>query len=632
VKRHAAVLAAILAAVLALMAALAATSATRASAATEPLRVVAVDVDAAPAVTLTVAVPGSLADRPLADANFEVRESGTKRPARVTGLPSDPLDVVLVIDTSGSMRGAPLDSAKAAAQAFLAEMPAPVRIAIVGFGDRPYRAMDFTADRGALAAAIANLQAAGETALYDAVGDGLALLTGSARHALVVLSDGKDTSSQATVEVIGGALAATKLSFHGVALQSPEADLSGLDRLAAAAGGSVVPASDPVQLSDAYRAIGAELSSQYRVTFPTTGSGSTGFVVTVRDGEVSARGSARASLPAGGEPLPAPVRVRAETAPDPGFFSQGWVLAVGLVALFLGLLAAVALVAVPREGRSQISTGRRVRTGGSRITALADQATNLAERSLERSGKRPGLDTALEQAGIAMRPAEFVVLVAAIAFAIFVAGLLLTNVLAGIVLAGAALFGCRFLLQHLARRRRHKFGDQLEQTLPLMASSLRAGFGLLQAVDAVARESEAPTAEEFRRLVTEAHLGRDLADSLAALADRVRNEDFSWVVQAIEIHRQVGGDLAEVLDNVSATIRDRNRIRRQIDALSGEGRLSAVILFLLPLGMIAVLQVVNPGYLSELTTSGLGQALIVVAGGLMLAGGIWLRRLTRLVF
>ena len=165
-----------------------------------------------------------------------------------------------------------------------------------------------------------------------------------------------------------------------------------------------------------------------------------------------------------------------------------------------------------------------------------------------------------------------------------------------------------------------------------MASSLRAGFGLLQAVDAVARESEAPTSEEFRRLVTESHLGRDLSESLAAMAERVHNEDFSWVVQAIEIHRTVGGDLAEVLDNVSTTIRDRNRIRRQIDALSGEGRLSAMVLFLLPLGMIVVLQVVNPGYLGELTGSSLGQVLIAIGAGLMIVGGLWLRRLTRLVF
>ena len=200
----------------------------------------------------------------------------------MTGLPSDPLDVVLAMDTSGSMRGAPLDSAKAAAQAFLAEMAPGVRIAIVGFAAQPYQVIGFTTDRGALAAAISSLQAAGETALYDGVGTGLALLNSPARHAMVVLSDGKDTTSSSAITAVAPQLGAAKLTFYGVALQSPEADLSGLDRLAAAAGGSVIPASDPVKLSDAYRSIGNELSRLYRVTFSTTGSGSTGFVVTAR--------------------------------------------------------------------------------------------------------------------------------------------------------------------------------------------------------------------------------------------------------------------------------------------------------------------------------------------------------------
>ena len=116
------------------------------------------------------------------------------------------------------------------------------------------------------------------------------------------------------------------------------------------------------------------------------------------------------------------------------------------------------------------------------------------------------------------------------------------------------------------------------------------------------------------------------------MANRITSEDLQWVIQAIEIHRQVGGDLAEVLDNVHATIRDRNFIRRQIKALSAEGRLSAVILFILPFGMFGVVTVLNPGYLRELTNSSLGIAMLIVAAGLMTIGGFWLRRITRLVF
>ena len=159
--------------------------------------------------------------------------------------------------------------------------------------------------------------------------------------------------------------------------------------------------------------------------------------------------------------------------------------------------------------------------------------------------------------------------------------------LSGVVLAffAAMVVVISYLIvQRKVRKRQEAFADQLEQTLPLMAGSLRAGFSVTQAIDAVARESDEPTASEFRRVVVETRLGRDTDEALGALAERVESEDFRWVVQAIEIHRQVGGDLSEVLDNVYATIRDRNGVRRQIQALSGEGKLSAIILFVLPFG------------------------------------------------
>ena len=117
-----------------------------------------------------------------------------------------------------------------------------------------------------------------------------------------------------------------------------------------------------------------------------------------------------------------------------------------------------------------------------------------------------------------------------------------------------------------------------------MASSLRAGHSLLRAMDAVSQEADAPTSEEFARLVNETRVGRDLAEALDEIAERTASEDFAWVAQAIAIHREVGGNLAEVLDAVGHTIRERNAIRRQVKALSAEGKLSAIVLMSLPFG------------------------------------------------
>jgi tight adherence protein B len=595
-----------------------------------------VDVSGAPDVTLTVALEGAGAGDPLPDDAFTLLVSGKETPAALTGLPSDPMQVQLVIDTSGSMQGAPMEAAKAAARSLSDQLPASTQIGVVGFGSVPYEASAPTNDRGATAAAIGALQASGETALYDSVSFGVSKLL-LERRAVVLLTDGRDTASAATLEHAVAALAGARTSFYAVVLDTPEVDVAATEALAGAAGGTVVRAADPGALAGVYDSIAAQLASTYQLTFRAVATGSTGMLVRARVGGETLEAEARASIPLAAavtqdvptRPAPEPPSV----GPQPSFLERDGAKWAGLAAMFLAiaLLVGVALSRAPRPNQLAERFARRA-SRPSAIQNLSEQASALAERSLDRSGRRSGVEKRLEQAGINMRAGEFIVLVATVAFATFALALIITNGLIGIVMAAAVVLGTRTALTYFAERRRRKFGDQLEQTLPLMAGSLRAGFGLMQSLDAVARESEAPTSDEFRRLVVETRLGRDLDDGLEAMADRVGSEDFRWVVQAIEIHRQVGGDLAEVLDNVHATLRERNQLRRRISALSGEGKLSAIILFILPVAMLAFIALVNPDYLGELTSRGLGVALLFGAAGLMVAGGFWMRRICRLVF
>ena len=157
---------------------------------------------------------------------------------------------------------------------------------------------------------------------------------------------------------------------------------------------------------------------------------------------------------------------------------------------------------------------------------------------------------------------------------------------------------------------RRAFADQLDDSLQLMAGSLRAGHSLLRAVDSVSPEADAPTSEEFARIVNETRVGRDLNDALDEVAERMGSDDFTWVAQAIAIHREVGGNLAEVLDAVGHTIRERNAIRRQVKALSAEGKLSAIVLMALPFGVIGFISMTNPGYLAKFTESLAGYAML----------------------
>jgi tight adherence protein B len=337
----------------------------------------------------------------------------------------------------------------------------------------------------------------------------------------------------------------------------------------------------------------------------------------------------------GGETLEAEAGtiVPAAVAARPSGLASTWGKSAGVAAL-VAALALAAYVFVTHERQPHQLSHRRVRraTRGAAVSSFTAQASAFAERSLERSGKRRGLERALENAGIDIRIGEFLLLVTAGAFGAFALGLLFGGLLLALLFGGAVVLGARAYVAHHAQRRRRKFGDQLEHTLPLLAGSLRAGFGLMQGLDNVAHESASPTSEEFRRLVAETRLGRDLGESLEAMAERMGNEDFAWVVQAIEIHQQVGGDLAQVLDNVHATIRDRNQVRRQVSALSAEGKLSAQILFVLPLAMGLYISVTNADYMHELTGTTFGKGMLVGAGLLMILGGFWMRRIVRPVY
>jgi tight adherence protein B len=196
----------------------------------------------------------------------------------------------------------------------------------------------------------------------------------------------------------------------------------------------------------------------------------------------------------------------------------------------------------------------------------------------------------------------------------------------------AAPFGAKLLLSFKSGRRRAAFADQLDDSLQLMASSLRAGHSLLRAVDAVSQEAAAPMSEEFARIVNETRVGRDLNEALDEVSARMGSDDFTWVAQAIAIHREVGGNLAEVLDAVGHTIRERNAIRRQVKALSAEGKLSAIVLMALPFVIIGFIWMSNPGYLAKFTESLAGYVMLAVSAVMLTLGGLWLKKTVAITF
>jgi tight adherence protein B len=185
-----------------------------------------------------------------------------------------------------------------------------------------------------------------------------------------------------------------------------------------------------------------------------------------------------------------------------------------------------------------------------------------------------------------------------------------------------------FLLVRQGRRER-AFLAQLPDTLQMLAGSMQAGYSLPQAIDTVVREGQPPMSVEFNRALVETRLGMPTEDALEGIGRRLSSEDFSWVVMAVRIQRDVGGNLAELLVTVADTLRERERLRRQVNVLSAEGRLSGWILGGLPVLFFAYLAVANPTYLGPMWSTPLGVGMMILAVVLLSVGAFWLTRVIK---
>lgn len=267
-----------------------------------------------------------------------------------------------------------------------------------------------------------------------------------------------------------------------------------------------------------------------------------------------------------------------------------------------------------------------------RLASMRAAFVNRADKELAQSGHGRSIAAKLEAAGSKTRPGEWVVLTALVAVAAFGLVTVVTNPLLAAAAAAIAVYGSWYRLARLQGKRRKRFSDDLPETLQLLAGSLRGGQSMMQAIQTVADEADEPTASEFQRIITEARLGRDLAVSFRDLSGRMDSKDFDWVVTAIEIHRTVGGDLASILDRVGNTIRARNRVLGQVKALSAEGRMSGLLLFMLPPGMLIAISMLNPAYMQQMLDEPAGQMMLALAAALLGIGGLWLKKLSEFVY
>ncbi|MGD9519155.1 MAG: type II secretion system F family protein [Armatimonadota bacterium] len=232
------------------------------------------------------------------------------------------------------------------------------------------------------------------------------------------------------------------------------------------------------------------------------------------------------------------------------------------------------------------------------------------------------------RAGLLLKPSELVAFGALSLLVGSALGLVLTKQIPLGLLVG---MGCGLLPWVVVKlrqaKRRRDLASQLPDAIDILSAALRTGFSLLRGVQTVAGQMQPPISDEFRRLAAEVQMGMGTSEALDNLVDRTQCYDLELVVAAIQIWSEVGGNLSEVLDNIAETVRERLRLQGEINAATAEVRLSAGILFAMPICIALAVNVLNPGYLEPLFTTPVGLTLALTAGLLMSLGALLIRKM-----
>ena len=544
--------------------------------------------------------------------------------------------VVLAIDDSRSMIGAPLAAAVAAARGFIAAKPPGDAVGVLAFGRHavPLSGLSTaTIDTDSALRNIAVAQRPG-TALYDAIVTGTDVLDSSplAARVLIVLTDGRDVSSRSTLAACIAAARRAGVAIYAIGMEGLGFDPHVLQQIAAATGGRYYAAGSTAALGGVYSSIADRLSHTWSISYVTAARPGDHLRV---EASVPGAGSATRSLVVAAQAgdittPPAPSRL----LPKAVYSTTGGIV-VGILVGFLVLGALLQLVGTRRgtwlRGRldAYSGAGRRTRrvSREQRLAALTG-IFRATERVFGHLRHWQTVQKMLERGDTPLRAAEFayITIGAALVLGMFaaVSGSPPLIILAAMAIGG--LLPLAFVWQRM-RLRLGSFETQLPDVLITIAASLKAGHSFKQGLQAVVDEGQPPSSSEFQRVLTETGLGRPVDVALAEMADRVGSKNFEFAITAVNIQRQVGGSLANLFDMVADTVRQRQQFARKIRSLTAMGRMSAYTLIGLPFFLAFAISLLNPGYLHPLLHSSSGHMLVGVGVVMMLIGSALLKKI-----
>jgi tight adherence protein B len=557
---------------------------------------------------------------------------------------------VLAIDTSDSMKGPKIAAAKAAALTYLDAVPENVEVGIVTFDNDVVVRLEPGTDRDAARAVINGLSLKLNTTLYEGVKTAIATTgTDEGQRQVLVLSDGKD-NTKAPLQPVIDAIKASKVKVDVVALEQGAAAPQPLAAMASASGGTVISANADA-LTAAFSNEADVLARQILVTVdvPADQAATEATVAVSLDAggqthSASAFVSVKSTESGPAKPAEDPFAVQPATTsgfdiPQAAMYGAVAAIGIGIIGLFAGLAAKPKEKRVSLDDQLQLygasaSQARiaRAKVAQTPTTSLTEGAKQAAVKALaSNAGIEARIAERLEGAGMALKAPEWLLLHLGIAFGAGLLGLLLSagNPIAMVLFLVLGAVGPWVYLVLKRSRRLKAFDGGLADTLQLMSGSLSAGLSLAQSLDTIVREGQEPITSEFKRVIVESRLGVGLEDALEGVAERMQSVDFKWVVMAIRIQREVGGNLAELLNNVAATLREREFLRRHVKALSAEGRLSCWILGGLPPAFLLYLTLAKPAYVHPLFSTLIGGVMLGVMAVLLTVGIFWMSKVAK---
>jgi tight adherence protein B len=535
---------------------------------------------------------------------------------------------ILAIDASNSMAGKPYGAALEAARVFIEHRTPNEQIGVLTFNGQVNLLQPLTTSGAALKTSLGRAPAlAYGTHIYDALNRSLRALEEAhiAAASIVLLSDGADVGSQARLGAILGRAQRDHVRIFTVGLRSKAFDAEPLRTLADGTGARYAEAASAPTLAQIYGELSGRLANEYFLQYRSSVKPGTHVIVNIK---LAGFGTSAASYTA---PTPSGLKPFHRSLLSRFFLSGASVLLVGLLAALLVGWVFYRVLTRPRGGVvSRIGAFVNVNAG---VPSEDEPATSRREGRRRRN-------TGVVQRLLARLESEFEIGEIAISPTAFVVGTAIATVLAAFILSAVAgplallallvpIFARTWVLREV-KRIRDDFADQLPETLQLLASALRSGHSLIGALSLVVEQAPEPIRREFAQVLTDDQLGLPLDQALRNVAERMKSRDMRQVGLIGELQRTAGGNAAEVLDTVVATVRERAEVRRLARTLTAQGRMARWILSGMPVVLGLLMFAAAPKLMKPMLESGGGQVALVLAALLAVGGSLWIKKIVEI--